>query len=290
MLEPGGGALRARVQRIAQPGRHRTKQRLNGNGALAALHLLCACVLLSIAPAVLGETVLVAVATNFAPVLDDLAPGFAAETGHRLERSSGATGQLYAQIVNGAPFDVFMAADDERPRRLAEAGLGVAESRFTYARGQLALWAPRAPELLAHGLEHAVASDAWRRIAIANPAVAPYGLAAQQTLEQLGRWTPLGARLVRGENIGQAYAIVATGNAELGLVAWSQVLAEPAAHVLRVPESLHAPIRQDAILLTRAAANPAAIAWMTYLRSSAARTLITESGYATDADRPPAGR
>ena len=230
---------------------------------------------------------LVAVATNFAPVLDQLAPAFAAETGHKSVHSSGATGQLYAQIVNGAPYDVLMAADAARPTRLGDAGLGVAASQFTYARGQLALWAPRSAELLAPGLERALASAAWRRLAIANPAVAPYGLAAQQLLEKLGLSQQLGNRLVRGENIGQAYALVATGNAELGIVAWSQVHAEPAAHRLRVPESLHAPIRQDAILLTRAADNPAAVAWMRYLGSPGARALIVQAGYAPEPEPEP---
>jgi molybdate transport system substrate-binding protein len=228
-----------------------------------------------------ADSVLVAVATNFAPVIESLGPAFERDTGHTLRRASGATGQLYAQILNGAPYDVLLAADAERPSRLAADGLGIAASQFTYAEGRLVLYGPRAPALMTQGLA-ALADPTLRRIAIANPALAPYGLAARQTLEHLGVWESLQSRLVRGENIGQAYTIVATGNAELGLVALSQVLAAPHDQVVTIPSSHHAPIRQDAILLTRAADNTAARAFLEFLASPAGRAIVERAGYATE--------
>jgi molybdate transport system substrate-binding protein len=234
------------------------------------------------APAARADTVLVAVATNFVAALDTLEPAFTAQTGHALNRAAGATGQLYAQIVSGAPFDVLLAADQERPTRLAAEGLGAAASQFTYAQGQLVLFGPTAPERIAQGL-NGLADASLRRLAIANPLLAPYGLAAQQTLEQLGLWQTLQPKLVRGENIGQALTLVVTGNAELGFVAGSQVLDAPAAQILRVPASYYDPIRQDAILLTRAADRPAALSFMAFLHSAAARELIERAGYTVDA-------
>jgi molybdate transport system substrate-binding protein len=223
-----------------------------------------------------SDEALFAVAASFVPPLRAVADRFAEETPHTIRIASGSTGALYAQIVNGAPFDVFVSADAERPALLEAAGRGVAGTRSTVARGRLVL-------LGAHELE-ALTDPTVRRIAIANPAVAPYGLAARQTLEALGLWEPLATRIVRGESVAQTYAMIATGNAELGFVALAQVLAadSPGDYII-VPEQYYAPIHQDVIVLDRARDNPAARAAAEFLRSDAAKTIIRRYGYATDA-------
>lgn len=226
-----------------------------------------------------GAEVLVAVAANFQPALERLAGPFDALTGHAIRASAGSTGTLYTQIVHGAPFHVLLAADSERPARLEREGRAVSGSRFTYAVGRLTLWSRRPGRVPAQGAG-ALARDDFRHLAIANPALAPYGRAARQALEALGLWTRLRPRLVIGQNVGQAWQFVATGNAELGLVAWSQVLADGArgSHWM-VPAGLHAPIRQDAVLLEAGAGSRAARAFLGFLRSDAARAVIESFGY-----------
>lgn len=235
------------------------------------------------------DRIRVAVAANFLPALREIAAEFEARTGHQVVTSSGSTGRLYAQIRNGAPFDVFLSADAERPRLLEEGGLGVPGSRFPYALGRLVLWSPRT-ELLAAGGPEALEAGAFRRLALANPALAPYGAAARETLQALGLWTRLEGRLVRGENIAQAYALVATGNAPLGFVARSQILQAtdpiPGATWL-VPNTLHAPIRQDAILLARARDSLPAQAFLAALKRPETRDLLVRLGYDVPL-RPPA--
>ncbi len=228
-----------------------------------------------------ADDAVVAVATNFSTVLHELAPQFELATGHRMTISSGSTGKLYAQIVNGAPFDVFLAADEARPMLLEESGLGVRDTRFTYATGRLALLAG-ADGVLGDDLRSTLEQSRIRKFAIANPRLAPYGAAAQEVLQALGAWDRLAPRLVLGENVGQAYTLVATGNADAGLVALSYVLADQqtAGRYLEVPTDLHAPIRQDAILLRHGAASAAARAVVEYLRhDAAARQRIAALGY-----------
>ena len=231
---------------------------------------------------VAAENALLAVAASFVPPMEAVATAFTQETQHTITLVSGSTGGLYAQIVNGAPFDVFVAADAERPRLLEASGYGVAGTRSTVAFGRLALlsWDPDLVGELGLG---ALKSDTVRHIAIANPRVAPYGLAAQQALETLDLWESLAPRIVRGESVAQTYAMIATGNADLGFVALAQLSAPGSigGYVL-VPESYYAPIRQDVIVLARARDNPAARAVRDYLLSGPAKDIIRSHGYATD--------
>jgi molybdate transport system substrate-binding protein len=230
------------------------------------------------AAAVHGESATVAVAANFIAPIEALADDFSAASGHELVIVGGSSGQLYAQIVNGAPFDVFLSADQLRPQQLIDAGLADGGTRFTYAHGLLVLWSRRS-ELLLDGLE-VLGTSRYRWLAIANPALAPYGAAARQALERLELWPALRTRIVRGQNIGQTFAMVETGNAELGLIALSQALTyDGAADYVEIPPSLYDPIRQDAIALPRAEANTAARSFLGYLRSDAARAIITSFGY-----------
>ncbi|HEU4351066.1 MAG TPA: molybdate ABC transporter substrate-binding protein [Burkholderiales bacterium] len=227
-----------------------------------------------------AESVQVAVAANFAGTARMLAEQFAGQGGQRLELSSGSTGKFYAQIKNGAPFDVFLSADEATPLRLESEKLAIAGSRFTYAIGRLVLWSAQ-PGLVDERGE-VLRKGRFNRLAIANPKLAPYGAAAQETLEKLGLWGELRPKLVQGENIAQTFQFVSSGNAELGLVALSQIRdagKPPSGSYWLVPAPLHAPLRQDAVLLARAERNPAAQAFLAYLRSGPARALIRAYGY-----------
>jgi molybdate transport system substrate-binding protein len=227
---------------------------------------------------------LVAVATNFAEVMDALTPKFAAASGHTLRVSSGSTGKLYAQIKNGAPFDVLLAADRRRPERLEASPHGVADSRFTYAVGRLALWSADPARIGTDGAA-ALRTGDFRHLAMANPKLAPYGLAAQQTLMSLGLWDTLRDRVVMGENVGQAFSLVATGNAELGFVALSALvspLGRRGGAWWDVPHDLYPPIRQDAVLLAHGADNAAARAFLDYIKGAEARKIIAAYGYGAD--------
>lgn len=231
-------------------------------------------------PAGAGE-VTAAVAANFARPMEALAAQFQAATGHTARVSVGSTGRLYSQIVAGAPFDLLLAADARTPARLVDEGLARAETRFTYAIGQLVLWSPQPGRVDAEGM--VLAADGWRRLAIANPKLAPYGEAAVAVLRARGLHQRLGPKLVTGDSIAQAFQFVATGNAELGFVALSQVMAPGqvvSGSVWRVPQALYPPIRQDVVLLNRAASNPAALALLAFLREPAARATIAAYGYA----------
>jgi molybdate transport system substrate-binding protein len=222
-------------------------------------------------------TVHVAVAANFAAAHDYLVTAFEAGTGHTVVTSTGATGQLYAQIRNGAPFDVFLAADTERPGLLEDEGEAVPGSRFTYAIGRLVLYGPGLDSVRSHGVD--LRDPRNRRIAMANPKLAPYGRAAVQTFERLGFTDVVAARLVQGENVAQTYQFVHTGAAELGLVAFSQVYGERPHRYWLVPTEYHDPIAQDAVLLRRGATNPAALAYIEFLRGTVARRIIEGFGY-----------
>lgn len=227
-------------------------------------------------------SVTVAVAANFARPMETLASRFEAASGNEVTIVLGSTGKLYAQIAHGAPFDVLLAADAERPRRLAEDGLGAPETRFTYAIGRLVLWSTD-PEAIGPDGRAALETGGFRHLAIANPELAPYGAAAREVLQNLGVWNEVEPKLVRGESIGQTFQLVATGNAELGLVALAQLSGpgeEIAGSRWDVPADLHTPIRQDAILLSRAASNETARAFLAFLRSPEAQGVIERFGYA----------
>ncbi len=248
-------------------GRYRSALR-RSVGALLALMLA--------APGASGAEALVAVAANFSRVAADLEVAFEATATHRVTLVSGATGKFYAQIVHGAPFDVFLAADARHPALLAEKGFAVAGSRFTYAVGRLGLWVPGSQAISdpARQLRH------LKRIAMANPALAPYGAAARSVLTTLGLDAGVERRLAMGENVAQAFAMVAAGAADGGLVAWSHIVAGGVqAESLLIPAGWHAPIRQEAILLTHGESNPAARAFLDHLRTDAARAIIRGRGY-----------
>lgn len=238
--------------------------------------LLTALFTLLLAGPAAAARITVAVASNFAPAMEQLAAQFEAATGHEVVLSFGSTGKHYAQIRHGAPFDAFFAADTARPQRLEAEGAIVPGSRYSYARGALALWSPQPGLVDGPGV---LRSGDFARLAIANPRIAPYGLAAKQTLQALALWQPLQGKLVRGENIGQTYQFVASGAAPLGFVAWSQLRQRPGeipGSYWRVPPALHQPIDQQAVLLTD---KPAARALLDYVRGPQGRALITDYGY-----------
>lgn len=234
-----------------------------------------------LASAAHADTVSVAVAANFTAPMQKIAAEFAKDTGHKAELSFGATGKFYAQISNGAPFGVLLAADDTTPAKIAREGKGVVDSRFTYAVGKLVLWSKQDGYVDAQGA--VLKTGKFQHVAIANPKLAPYGLAAEQTLTQLGLLEQIKPKFVQGENIGQTYQFAATGNAELGFVALSQVMEDgkiKSGSAWLVPPSMHEPIRQDAIVLNTAKDNAAAKALMDYLRGDKARAIISSYGYA----------
>jgi molybdate transport system substrate-binding protein len=228
-----------------------------------------------------ADEVSVAVAANFTAPMQKIAAAFEKDSGHKAMLSFGATGKFYAQINNGAPFGILLAADDTTPAKLAQEGKGVAASRFTYAIGQLVLWSKQAGYV--DGTGAVLKTGDYRHIAIANPKLAPYGLAAMETLKHLGLTDAVTPKIVQGENIGQTYQFAASGNAQLGFVALSQVmedgkLREGSAWI--VPSAMHEPIRQDAVLLNSAKDNAAATALMQYLKGDKARAIIQSYGYA----------
>lgn len=238
------------------------------------LGLLAAC---AFAGPALAAEVKVAVAANFAGPAREIAARFKARTGHDATLSFGSSGQFYAQIANGAPFGVFLSADRERPERAEAEGLAVAGSRFTYAVGRLVLFS-KTPGLV-DGRGAVLKSGRFSKLAIADPRTAPYGLAAVETMAKLGVDRALAPKLVQGTSITQAYQFVDTGAAELGFVAQSQLAGVKVGSRWSVPASLHTPIDQQAVLLKPAAADPAARAFMTYLKGAEARTIVRKYGY-----------
>lgn len=227
-----------------------------------------------------ADEVQVAVAANFTAPMQKIAAQFGKETGHKAVLAFGATGKFYAQIRNGAPFEILLAADGETPAKLEKEGAAVAGSRFTYAIGRLVLWSAK-PELVDDKGVVLKKGD-FTRLSIANPKVAPYGAAAVETLQALGSLDSARPKFVQAENIAQAYQFVATGNAQLGFVAMSQVyeggkLKSGSAWI--VPGNLHSPIRQDAVLLEKGKGKPAAEALMRFLKSDQARQIIRQYGY-----------
>lgn len=222
----------------------------------------------------------VAVAANFTAPMQKIAQSFEQDTGHKAVLAFGSTGNFYAQIRNGAPFQILLAGDNETPARIEKESLGVAHTRFTYATGKLVLWSKR-PGLV-DDKGDVLRTGKLERIAIANPKLAPYGLAAMETLTQLGLLQSLQPKFVQGENISQTYQFVATENAPLGFVALSQVFADgrlKEGSAWMVPATMHQPIQQDAVLLNSGKDNPAAAALLGYLRSDKAKGIIRSFGY-----------
>ena len=235
--------------------------------------------LCGLAPGNAGE-LQVAVASNFVGTLHELAQDFETTTDDRVLISSGSSGKLHAQITHGAPFEIFLAADGDSPALLEQDGQAVADTRFTYALGRLALWSPR-PGTIDDG-QTVLHKGEFRHLAMANPRTAPYGAAALQVLENLELWEEVESRVVLGENVAQAFSFVSTGNAEIGLVAMAQI--EGLDESRRgsfwvVPRELLSPIEQQAVLLATGRDNPTAKRFMAYLRSPAARTIIERAGY-----------
>ena len=232
-----------------------------------------------------ADEVVVAVAANFTAPMQKIAQAFEQDTVHKAKLVFGSTGKLYAQIKNGAPFAVFLSADDETPARLEKEGVAVAGTRFTYAVGRLALWS-RNPSLVDDKgqvlIGNASDKNSFKKLAIADPKLAPYGVAAMEVLKGTGALTHVAPKLVQGDSIGQAFHFVMTENAELGFVALSQIsidgrITQGSAWV--VPQNLYTPLKQDAVLLSLGKDNAAALALMTYMRTDRAQTIIRSYGY-----------
>jgi molybdate transport system substrate-binding protein len=225
-----------------------------------------------------ADEVQVAVAANFTAPMQRIAADFERDTGHKALLAFGGTGKFYAQIKNGAPFEVLLAADQETPAKLEAEG--AASGRFTYAIGKLALWSPQ-PGFVDDKAD-VLRKGAFRHLAIANPRLAPYGAAAVETLTALKLLDAAQPKFVRAENIAQAYQFVASGNAELGFVALSQVQTDgkiAAGSAWIVPAELHRPIRQDAVMLAKGRGRPAAEALVKYLQGDKAKAVVRAFGY-----------
>lgn len=231
---------------------------------------------LSVALPAHAATVSVAVAANFTKVAEEIAAAFKAKTGDDVELSFGATGQLYTQITQGAPFQVFLAADDQRPQKAVDEGHGVDGTVFTYAVGKLVLYGVAAD--VTAGADVLKAGD-FQKLSIADPETAPYGAAAVETLKSLDLYEALQPKIVTAQNISQAQQFVESGSAELGFVALSQVIGADKGTQWLVPAELYEPIRQDAVLLKTGENEPAARAFLDYLKSDEAVAIIKKSGY-----------
>lgn len=218
----------------------------------------------------------VAVAANFTEAAREIAALFKAKTGHEAVLSFGSSGQFYGQITQDAPFQVFLSADDERPKKLEADGLVVPGSRFTYAIGKLVLWSKDAN--LVKG-EATLKANAFTKLSIANPTAAPYGAAAIETLKALDLYDSVQPKIVQGNSIAQTFQFIDTGNAELGFVALAQLANSTGGSRWPVPDNLYTPIRQDAVLLKKGAGNEAATAFVAFLKSAEARAIIEKFGY-----------
>ncbi|MGD9889538.1 MAG: molybdate ABC transporter substrate-binding protein [Halothiobacillaceae bacterium] len=233
---------------------------------------------------VYAETLNVSVAVNFAKVLEDLGADFKSKTGHELKLSSGPTGKLYAQIVNGGPYDLFFAADVVKPQALVKDGLAVEGSYMLYAQGVLALWSPSLP--VKEHYKTVLEKAEFNHLAIANPKVAPYGAEAIKVMQELGVYDTVKPKVVNGESLAHAFQYVQTGNASLGFLALSQ-LVDPESPAFGKgqywlpPQEMYAHLDQAAVILKRAENNPAAAAFWAYMRSDDARAIIQRYGYKT---------
>ena len=235
--------------------------------------------ILSAASSALAGQTQVAVAANFTAPAKDIAAAFKAKTGDEAVLSFGASGQFYAQIQQGAPYQIFLSADADRPKAAVDAGLAVAESRFTYAIGKLVLWSKSLD--LAKG-DETLKANAFAKLSIANPKSAPYGAAAIEAMTKLGVYDAIQPKIVQGASIAQAFEFVDTGNAELGFVALSQLSGVTAGSRWLVPQTLYAPIRQDAVLLKTGAADDASKAFLAFLKGPEARAIIEKYGYSLE--------
>jgi molybdate transport system substrate-binding protein len=231
-----------------------------------------------------ADEALVAVAANFAGAVEAIGGAFAKDTGHTIQVTTGATGKLYAQIGEGAPFAILLSADAKTPAKLEEEGKAVAGTRFTYAVGKLSLWSADAGRIGADPKAALTAADTLH-VAIANPDLAPYGVAAREALTAMGLWETIQPKIVMGENIGQTFSMVDSGAAQMGFVATSAVQApgrEPKGSRHDVPQDSFTPIRQDAVLLKAGEGNAAAIAFLDYLKGDKAKGIIASFGYGTE--------
>lgn len=245
------------------------KALLFGLSALSVFSFSCA-----------ADTVQVAVAANFYKPLQQIAQQFEQDTQHKVQISVGSTGKLYAQIINGAPFEVFFAADQARPSLLVKQELALAESQRSYAQGQLVLWSPNASLIDQQG--KVLSSNNFNHLGICNPKTAPYGAAAVEALEHLGLYSQVQNKLVEGQSVAQTFQQISSGAVELGFVALSQVLVNGEVRegtAWMVPEQLYSPIKQDVVLLTKSNDNPAALAFMAYLQTDSTQDLIRAAGY-----------
>ena len=233
----------------------------------------------AVATPALAEEITVAVAANFTEPAKQIAAAFEKASGDKVTLSFGSSGQFYSQIASGAPFEVFLSADADRPTKAEQAGLAVAGTRFTYAIGRLVLWSATPGLVDDHGA--VLKGSGFSKLSIADPAAAPYGLAAIQTLKTLKIYDQLQPKIVQGSSIAQAFTFVKTGNAELGFVALSQVINEPGGSRWLVPEADHEPIIQQAILLKPGADSAGSRAFLTFLKGGQARAIIRRFGYAT---------
>jgi len=238
-------------------------------------------ILLSLGHAAFAGQTNVAVAANFTEAAKEIAEAFKAKTGHEAVLSFGASGQFYTQITQEAPFQVFLSADAERPQKLADEGLGDKATKFTYAVGKLVLWGKAAD--VTKG-EEVLKGGSFSKLSIANPTSAPYGAAAVETMKKLGVYEALTLKIVQGNNISQTFQFIDTGNAELGFVALSQLTKVTTGSRWMVPQTLYAPIKQDAVLLKKGQGNEAATAFMTFLKGPEATAIIRKYGYAMDGD------
>jgi molybdate transport system substrate-binding protein len=238
---------------------------------------------LLVSPSLYAEVVYVAVASNFTDAMKDIAKQYEAESGNKVALTFGSSGKFFAQIQHGAPFQVFLSADQNKPDALEKAGFVVPNSRFTYAIGALALWSAK-PDFI-HDNNARLKSGDFNKLALANPKLAPYGIAATEVLENLGLTESTKSKWVMGENISQTYQFASTGNTDLGFVALSQIMSK--GHIKKgsswiIPTDQYSPIRQDAVLLKSAENSTAANGLLEYLRSDKARNIIHSYGYKTE--------
>lgn len=231
-----------------------------------------------------AETATIAVAANFTEVAKQLRQAFEQQSTHTLKLSFGSTGKIYTQIMHGAPYDVFLSADQQRPQKLLQQDHAVADSQFTYAVGKLVLYSRDAKAQVKDGA--ILRNPTLKRLAMANPKTAPYGAAAQTVLNNLSLWPDLKSSIIQGDSIAQTYQFTFTGNVDAGFVALSQLAGQPNANYWLIPQDLYYPLNQDAVLLQNGEQNQAAIAFMAFLRSAQAQTLIGSFGYDTT---PPPG-
>ena len=232
---------------------------------------------------VFAEELRVAVASNFYPTMKKIVDLYELKktnlnNPHKVILISGSSGKHFAQIINGAPFDIFFSADEEKPRLLEKQGKVEPDSRFTYAKGKLVLWSPRNDFVDSSG--EILKQDDFKFLAIANPKIAPYGKSAEETLKSLKLWKKMQKKIVRGENIGQTFQFVRSGNAQLGFVAYSQIIGSDNiidGSFWEIPESIYTPINQQAVLLK---ASNAGKDFLSFIQSDESLSIILKSGYA----------